>query len=86
MENKYTFKYSDSMEKYRKDNDVQNKIVHVKLKDSNQLKNKFPKFVINIESDYGSHESIVQTRKLPDNTFQVEEGWGQLSFGTIQIC
>lgn len=84
MKTLYKFNYSESMEKYRKENNINNKIEVVKLASSTQLKNKFPKFTIIVNSEYGTCENIVKTRKLFDNTFQVIDGYGQLSFGIIE--
>lgn len=84
MKSMYVFEYNEQMKKYRKENNVQNKIENVGVKNDKQLKNKFPKFSVKISSKYsGIHEIIVSTRRLSDKTFQVVGGYGQLSYGKI---
>lgn len=80
----YKFDYADHMKEYRKKNKVENKIEKVELKDGRQLKNKLPKFLIELSSEYGTHEMIVRTTRLADGTFQVRSGSGQFAFGIIE--
>ena len=79
----YKFEYSEHMKEYRRKNDVRNSIVFVKILNKNQLKNKYPKFIIKTTSEYGNHECTYRTEKLPDGTFRVSEGYGQMASGII---
>lgn len=82
MEN-YKFEYSKWMKEYRKENDVNNSIAYVKPLNKNQLKNKYPKFIIKITCEYGDHEWTLSTKRLSDGTFQVKDGYGQMAYGII---
>jgi hypothetical protein len=79
----YKFEYTDFMKQYRKENNVQNTIASVQLKDKNQTKNKRPQFVISLQSNVGTFENTVKTTNLSDNRYEVEDGWGQLTHGRI---
>lgn len=81
----FKFEYSEHMKQYRKDNNISNTIVAINPLTFKQLKHKYPKFTVDIMSDYGIISHIINVKKVSDDTYTVLDGYGQLTGGTISV-
>ena len=73
-------------QKYIKQNKITTKIIAVSLKNTRQLKNKYPKFIVTclIPETGEKFEAELVTRRILSNEFQVKLGYGWLGCAVIK--